>query len=111
MLIAEPFEIGSSSRLQTMLIAEPFEIGSSCRLVEDDNIIDGAELPRQLQQASARMKGANLFTDYVQGPERHGTLGFDEESKARTIVEKPSSPVSQYVMANIYFYDGLARHW
>lgn len=40
-----------------MLIAEPFEIGSSCRLIEDNNIIDGAELPLQLQQASARMKG------------------------------------------------------
>jgi len=72
-----------------MLIAEPFEIGSSCRLVEDDNIIDGAELPRQLQQASVRMKGANLFTDYVQGPERHGTLGFDEEGKVQTSIENP----------------------
>lgn len=72
-----------------MLIAEPFEIGSSCRLVEDDNIIDGAVLPRQLQQASARMKGATLFAYHVQDPERYGVLGFDEERKVQTSIENP----------------------
>lgn len=64
-----------------MLIAEPFEIGSSCRLVEDDNIIDGAELPRQLQQTSARMKGPSCLPIMCRVPS--GTAHWDSMKRVR----------------------------
>lgn len=93
---------------QALLIAEPFLAGSPCCLILGDNIFYGAELPRQLQQARARTEGATLFAYHVQDPERYGVLGFDEEGKVQTIVEKPVSPASQYAVTGIYFYDDQA---
>ena len=93
---------------QALLIAEPFLAGSPCCLILGDNIFYGAELPRQLQHACAKEQGATLFAYHVQDPERYGVLGFDEEGKVQTIVEKPVSPESQYAVTGIYFYDDQA---
>jgi len=93
---------------QALLIAEPFLAGSPCCLILGDNIFYGAELPRQLQQARARTEGATLFAYHVQDPEGYGVLGFDEEGKVQTIVEKPVSSASQYAVTGIYFYDDQA---
>ena len=93
---------------QALLIAEPFLAGNPCCLILGDNIFYGAELPRQLQQARARTEGATLFAYHVQDPEGYGVLGFDEEGKVQTIVEKPVSSASQYAVTGIYFYDDQA---
>ena len=93
---------------QALLIAESFLAGSPCCLILGDNIFYGTELPGQLQQACARTQGATLFAYHVQDPERYGVLGFDEEGKVQTIVEKPVSPESQYAVTGIYFYDDQA---
>lgn len=82
--------------------------GVPASLILGDNIFYSTELPRQLQKASARTEGATLFAYHVQDPERYGVLGFDEEGKVQTIVEKPASPASQYAVTGIYFYDGDA---
>lgn len=93
---------------QALLIAEPFLAGSPCCLILGDNIFYGAELPRQLQHACAKEQGATLFAYHVQDPERYGVLGFDEQGRVETIVEKPASPASQYAVTGIYFYDATA---
>ncbi|MNQ70333.1 Glucose-1-phosphate thymidylyltransferase 1 [compost metagenome] len=93
---------------QALLIAEPFLAGNPCCLILGDSIFYGTELPRQLQRASTKEQSATLFAYHVQDPERYGVLGFDEEGKVQTIIEKPASPASQYAVTGIYFYDGDA---
>jgi len=52
-----------------------------------------------------------LFANYVRDAERYCALVFDGQGIGAAIVDKPFCPVSLYVMAGIYFYDGLARRW
>jgi len=93
---------------QALLITEPFLAGSPCCLILGDNIFYGTELPRQLQRASAKEQGATLFAYHVQDPERYGVLGFDEEGRVQAIIEKSTTPASQYAVTGIYFYDADA---
>lgn len=87
---------------QSLLVAEPFLAGNPCCLILGDNIFYGTELPRQLQRACSKVRGATLFAYHVQDPERYGVLGFDAKGQVDTIVEKPASPASQYAVTGIY---------
>jgi len=93
---------------QALLIAEPFLAGGPCCLILGDNIFYGVELPHQLQRACAKEQGVTLFAYHVLDPERYGVLGFDEQGRIETIVEKLISPASQYAVTGIYFYDATA---
>jgi glucose-1-phosphate thymidylyltransferase len=92
-------------------IAQAFHIGAdwiggqACALVLGDNLIHADHLSRLLQGASARGDGATVFAYQVRDPERYGVLSFDVEGRARTIVEKPAKPESNWAVTGLYFYD------
>jgi len=90
---------------QAFLIGADFIGESAVSLVLGDNIFFGHGLPEMLAAASARNGGATIFAYQVRDPERYGVVSFDEQGRASGIVEKPKSPVSNWVVTGLYFYD------
>ena len=92
-------------------LAQAFTLGAdfigddSVCLVLGDNIFYGHGLGQQLQQAASLESGAVVFGYYVKDPERYGVLSFDDQQRVVDIVEKPSSPASNYAVTGLYFYD------
>jgi glucose-1-phosphate thymidylyltransferase len=90
---------------QAFLIGADFIGESAVSLVLGDNIFFGHGLPEMLAAAGARSTGATVFAYQVRDPERYGVVSFDEHGRASGIVEKPKSPVSNWAVTGLYFYD------
>lgn len=90
---------------QAFLIGEDFLGNSPAALILGDNIFYGDGMGRQLQHASERSQGADVFGYYVTDPERYGVVEFDDQSHALHIEEKPTQPRSNYAVTGLYFYD------
>lgn len=90
---------------QAFLIGKKFIGRDSCALVLGDNIFYGHELSRRLQQAAKRKKGATVFAQLVQDPQRYGVVQFDKAGRAVNLEEKPKRPKSRYAVTGLYFYD------
>lgn len=74
-------------------------------LVLGDNIFYGSGLSRLLQECAQKTVGATIFGYHVNDPERFGVVEFDERMHAKSIVEKPKHPASNYAVTGLYFYD------
>ena len=90
---------------QAFLIGESFVGHNPAALILGDNIFYGDGMGRQLQHASERSKGADVFGYYVTDPERYGVVEFDQAGRALHIEEKPAQPRSHYAVTGLYFYD------
>ncbi|MGH8224718.1 MAG: glucose-1-phosphate thymidylyltransferase RfbA [Gammaproteobacteria bacterium] len=98
---------------QAFLIGEKFIGDAPVALVLGDNLFYGEGLGRHLHEATARERGATVFSYWVRDPERYGVVGFDDTGRAVSIEEKPAHPRSHYAVTGLYFYDndviGIAR--
>lgn len=74
-------------------------------LVLGDNIFYGSGLSHLLQECAQKTVGATIFGYHVNDPERFGVVEFDEKMHAKSIVEKPKHPASNYAVTGLYFYD------
>ncbi len=90
---------------QAFLIGESFIGSSSVCLVLGDNIFYGQGFTPKLRDAASRQNGATVFGYQVKDPERFGVVAFDENMRAVSIVEKPVTPLSNYAVTGLYFYD------
>jgi glucose-1-phosphate thymidylyltransferase len=90
---------------QAFIIGRDFIGADPCALVLGDNIFYGHGLTELLQRAAQRTEGATVFGYYVRDPERYGVVCFDDNGRARSIVEKPARPESNWVVTGLYFYD------
>jgi len=90
---------------QAFLVGRKFIGNDRVALVLGDNIFYGEALPRLLQGAAARERGATVFAYPVKDPERYGVIEFDKRGKAIGIDEKPARPKSRYAVTGVYFYD------
>jgi glucose-1-phosphate thymidylyltransferase len=90
---------------QAFLIGRDWIAGEPCALALGDNLIFGDHLSAMLQGAAARPQGATVFAYQVRDPERYGVATFDAKGRALDIVEKPASPVSNWAVTGLYFYD------
>ncbi|TOY84147.1 glucose-1-phosphate thymidylyltransferase [Levilactobacillus brevis] len=92
-------------------LAEAFIIGKefigddSVCLILGDNIYYGGGLSEMLQRAAQKGQGATVFGYHVNDPERFGVVDFDKNMHAKSIVEKPKHPASNYAVTGMYFYD------
>ena len=92
-------------------LAEAFMIGAdfigddSVCLILGDNIYYGGGLSEMLQRTAKKGAGATVFGYHVNDPERFGVVDFDENMHAKSIVEKPEHPASNYAVTGLYFYD------
>ena len=98
---------------QSFIIGEDFIGKSPVCLVLGDNVFNGPDLSRILQQTARQKSGATIFGYYVRDPRRYGVIAFDKKLKVTSIEEKPSRPKSSFAVTGIYFYDnevvGIAR--
>ena len=90
---------------QAFLIGRDWIGGEACALALGDNLIHADHLSQLLQRAAGRSKGATVFAYQVRDPERYGVVSFDADGNATEIVEKPTSPVSNWAVTGLYFYD------
>lgn len=90
---------------QAFSLGEEFIADSPVSLVLGDNIFYGQGFTPKLQQASRRVHGATIFGYQVKDPERFGVIEFDDESRVRSIEEKPACPKSNIAATGLYFYD------
>lgn len=93
---------------QAYILAEDFLAGSPSAMVLGDNIFFGHGLPQLLGAADARTAGGTVFGYRVSDPERYGVVDFDDQMRARAIIEKPKVPPSDYAVTGLYFLDGTA---
>lgn len=103
--IAQPSPDGLA---QAYILAEDFLAGAPSAMVLGDNIFFGHGLPDMLAAADARLEGGTVFGYHVADPERYGVVDFDAEGRARSIVEKPEVPPSNYAVTGLYFLDASA---
>lgn len=90
---------------QAFIIAEKFIDGQKSCLILGDNLFYGSSLDDELVKASCLSDGANIFAYQVSTPESYGVVEFDENFKAKTIIEKPQKPISNWAVTGLYFYD------
>ncbi|MBC9246407.1 glucose-1-phosphate thymidylyltransferase RfbA [Paracoccus sp. 11-3] len=93
---------------QAYLLAEEFLAGAPSAMVLGDNIFFGHGLPVLLASADQRTEGGTVFGYRVSDPERYGVVDFDKDGRARSIVEKPTHPPSNFAVTGLYFLDGTA---
>ncbi|MBK4216380.1 glucose-1-phosphate thymidylyltransferase RfbA [Paracoccus caeni] len=93
---------------QAYLLAEDFLAGAPSAMVLGDNIFFGHGLPVLLQAADSVTTGGTVFGYRVSDPERYGVVDFDESGRARSIIEKPANPPSNFAVTGLYFLDGTA---
>ncbi len=90
---------------QAFIIGDTFIGSDNCALVLGDNIFYGYNLRKILLNASDKKNGATVFGYWVANPESFGVVGFDENGKVNSIIEKPEYPASNYAVTGLYFYD------
>lgn len=93
---------------QAYLLGEKFLAGAPSAMVLGDNLFFGHGLPELLIEAAARSEGGTVFGYRVADPERYGVVDFAEDGSARSIVEKPEVPASNFAVTGLYFLDGSA---
>ncbi|MEO1797498.1 MAG: glucose-1-phosphate thymidylyltransferase RfbA [Pseudomonadota bacterium] len=93
---------------QAYLLAESFLAGAPSAMVLGDNIFFGHGLPEVLKAATEREAGGTVFGYRVSSPERYGVVDFAPDGTARSIIEKPDVPPSNYAVTGLYFLDGTA---
>ena len=90
---------------QAFLIGADFVGDARVALALGDNIFYGHGFRETLARAAARDHGATVFGYRVKDPERYGVVDFDENRRARALLEKPAKPPSSWAVTGLYFYD------
>jgi glucose-1-phosphate thymidylyltransferase len=90
---------------QAFLIARKFIDRHPSCLILGDNIFYGDSLGETLRRLKNLDKGATIFAYWVKDPERYGVVTFDPQGVVKHIVEKPTSPISNWAVTGLYFYD------
>ena len=92
-------------------IADAFVIGrdfigaSDICLILGDNIFYGANFRPQLLKAKNRPNGATIFSYQVKDPERFGIIELDTGGNPIRVLEKPTTPLSDWAVTGLYFFD------
>lgn len=93
---------------QALIIGESFLDKSPVALILGDNLFYGENLEKDFLFLDNSKAGATIFAYQVCDPERYGVVEFGENGKAISIVEKPTKPLSDFVVTGLYFYDTTA---
>jgi len=103
---------------QAFILGEEFIGKDNVCLILGDNIFYGHGMSKVLKDAVVKADEgkATLFGYYVNDPNRFGIVGFDDNGKVTSIVEKPEKgeEASNYAATGLYFYDNrvvdIAKH-
>jgi glucose-1-phosphate thymidylyltransferase len=89
---------------QALLIGSEFIDEAPVALILGDNIFHGNIGLEGL--VASFTTGAHIYGYPVRDPERYGVVDLDEDGTVRTLVEKPSTAVSNLAVPGLYLYDG-----
>jgi glucose-1-phosphate thymidylyltransferase len=89
---------------QAFVIGADFIGDDSVALVLGDNIFYGTGLGTALKN-NTQVVGGTIFAYHVTDPTAYGVVEFDEDGRAVSIEEKPTTPKSNYAVPGLYFYD------
>jgi glucose-1-phosphate thymidylyltransferase len=90
---------------EAFIIAEDFIGDRSVMLILGDNIFHGSGLVDEITEHCYNNSGATIFSYEVQDPERYGVVETDEFGEVLSLVEKPTSPVSNKAVTGLYVYN------
>lgn len=90
---------------QAFLLAKDFIAGHPSCLILGDNIFYGDRLGESFRKLKNLEQGATIFAYWVKDPERYGVVVFDRAGMAKDLIEKPPSPISNWAVTGLYFYD------
>lgn len=96
---------------QALIIAQDWLDGAPSALILGDNLFFGQSFSNSVRAAALKPQGATVFGYRVRKPERYGVLGFDDDGKVTSIIEKPEYPQSQFAVTGLYFYDTDASEY
>jgi len=83
--------------------AQSFIEGHKVAVILGDNTTD-ADIQQDVKSFD---QGAKIFLKEVPDPENFGCPSFDSQGNISEIIEKPSSPGSQYAVTGLYIFDEL----
>src|SRR3989344_2387082 len=90
---------------QAFILGERFIDHHSVCLILGDNIFHGQNLRSELKTAKNELKGATVFSYYVNNPAQYGVITFDQHDAIIDITEKPIHSKSHWAVTGLYFYD------
>ncbi|MDY6906361.1 MAG: glucose-1-phosphate thymidylyltransferase RfbA [Thermodesulfobacteriota bacterium] len=90
---------------QAFIIGKDFIGNDTVCLHLGDNIFYGYGLTGKVSEAASLKKGAIVFGYWVKDPERYGVVMFDDDDRVVNIEEKPKTPMSNWAVTGLYFYD------
>jgi glucose-1-phosphate thymidylyltransferase len=90
---------------QAFIIAREFISGHPSCLILGDNVFYGDSLGETLRRLGNLDKGATILAYWVKDPERYGVVVFDRAGRIVDLVEKPKTPLSNWAVTGLYFYD------
>ncbi|MGI9462150.1 MAG: glucose-1-phosphate thymidylyltransferase RfbA [Alphaproteobacteria bacterium] len=93
---------------QGLILAEDFLDGAPSAFILGDNVFYGQNFYEVLARVEQMTTGAMLFAYHVINPHDYGVVVFDKNKKAISLAEKPKSPLSNYAITGLYFYDETA---
>ena len=94
-----------------LLVARDYIAGDSACLLLGDNVLYGPGLTEQMREAVMRAENdhkATIFGYFVEDPRAFGVVGFDDDGRPVSLMEKPQDPLSNYAVIGLYFYDDRA---
>jgi glucose-1-phosphate thymidylyltransferase len=90
---------------QAFIIGEDFIGKDRVCLILGDNVFYGHGFANRVNEAANKDHDAVVFAQYVRDPERFGVVEFDETGAPVDLIEKPKSPISNFAVSGLYFYD------
>jgi glucose-1-phosphate thymidylyltransferase len=88
---------------EAFIIGENFISHDEVCLILGDNLFYGHGLGEQLSQI-CNLKAAHIFGVHVSNPSDYGVVELDEMGKVIDLIEKPQSPISNWIVPGLYFY-------
>jgi glucose-1-phosphate thymidylyltransferase len=89
-----------------ILVAEDFIGDDPFCLILGDNVFYG-DL-NFMYTAIDKFESCTIFAYNVNDPERFGVVKFDRQGKAKMIVEKPKTKISNWAVPGLYLFDSTA---
>ena len=86
---------------EAFIIGKNFIDDENVAMILGDNIFED-DFSEEIKKFKS---GAKVFAKKVPDPEKSGVIVFDENNKAKEIVEKPKKWISDYAITGLYLYD------
>ena len=90
---------------QSLIIAKEWLNNSRSLLILGDNLFFGLGLKSLLKKVLKKKNGSTIFAYQVSDPERYGVVSFDKNKCAKSIIEKPKKPKSNWAVTGLYSFD------